>query len=72
MMTLSTKRRNALYAAIHRVIIDTRIVLKDQIPAKADYQLAQMEHTLWKEIRLALGDTDRSVPVTQMKPAMDN
>jgi len=51
-MKLSQKRRNAVYAAIHRTLVDMRIELK--LPPAEDVKLAKGEIKLWDAVKEAL------------------
>ena len=55
-MKLSEKRQQAVYNAIHSVIMDTRVELnmKDMIDAKADYIIAQSINKIWRKVQRAL------------------
>jgi len=51
-MKLSQKRRDAVYAAIHRTLTDLRIELK--LPPAQDVKLAQGEIRMWDAVKEAL------------------
>lgn len=51
-MKLSQKRRNAVYAAIHRTLTDLRIDLK--LALSQDVRVAQSEIALMKAVEQAL------------------
>ena len=52
-MRMSTKRRNAMSAAIHDTIRDIRIELK--LEGKRDFILAQVGNKIWRKQKMALG-----------------
>ena len=52
-MKLSQNRKDAMYAAIHSEITDTRITLK--LSPKDDFTLAQVERRIWRKQKIALG-----------------
>jgi hypothetical protein len=51
-MRLSSKTRTELYKAIAEPIIDVRIKLK--LPDNADFEVAQVEHKIWRRVKEAL------------------
>ena len=51
-MKLSQKRRDAVYAAIHRTLTDLRVDLK--LPLSQDVRVAQSEIALMKAVEQAL------------------
>ena len=52
-MSISQKKRDKLYAAIHSEIIDLRMELK--LPSEQDFKIAQVEIKIWRKQKIALG-----------------
>ena len=48
-MYISKHKQQELYNAIHEEIMQIRIVLKDKLNSSEDWNLAQVEHKIWRE-----------------------
>lgn len=60
-MNMSDKKKSELYGAIHEEIIKARIVSAGNIlnPSDIDSMLAQLDISIWVEVRKALNITDQ-------------
>lgn len=56
-MKISKARQTELYLAIHEPITDLRVVLK--FTPDVDVKVAQLEHAIWRRVRIALALQDQ-------------